>query len=80
MLALTIKDLYKDLKKEIDDGHGDYVIFVTDDEEGNGYHALWYHGETPKTMGDEQRMYCEQLNHDISIVDTGENSKAYYLG
>lgn len=80
MKALTINDLLRMLKKEADKGHGDYTVFVTDDEEANGYHALWYAGETPATMTKEQREYCEQQNCDISLVEKGKKSKAYYLG
>ena len=80
MGALTIKKLRELLDKEISKGHGDYIVFVTDDEEGNGYHALWYNGETPATMEDDTRKYVEEINHDISLVGTGKNSKAYYVG
>lgn len=80
MNALTISRLAKDLEKEIRKGHGDYIVFVTDDEEGNGYHALWYDGETPSTMTDSNREYCEEHNYDISLVEKGKNSKSYYIG
>lgn len=80
MNAITIDGLIKMLKAESDKGHGDYVVFVTDDEEGNGYHALWYEGETPAEMDEEQREYVEELNHDLSLVGPGEDSKAYYVG
>ncbi len=80
MGALTISDLVRLLNKEMAKGHGDYIVFVTDDEEGNGYHALWYAGETPATMTASNRQYCEDNNHDISLVEKGKNSKAYYVG
>lgn len=80
MGALTINDLLRMLKKEADKGHGDYIVFVTDDEEANGYHALWFQGETPETMIEEQRKYCEEQNCDISLVEKGKNSKSYYIG
>ena len=80
MKALTINDLLRMLRKEADKGHGDYIVFVTDDEEANGYHALWYTEETPETMTDEQIKCCEEINHDISLVEKGKKSKAYYVG
>lgn len=80
MKALTVERLMKQLMKEYQKGHGDYIIFVTDDEEANGYHALWYDGETPKTMTPQQRKYCEEQNCDISLVEKGANSKAFYVG
>lgn len=42
MGALKVKDLYKYMKQEVDNGRGDYAILVTDDDEANGYHYLWY--------------------------------------
>ena len=80
MGALTINDLIRMLTKEKNKGHGDYIVFVTDDEEANGYHALWYAGETPYTMTADNRKYCEDSNCDISLVEKGKNSKAYYIG
>lgn len=78
MKALTIERLYKDLQKEIARGHKDYVVFVTDDEEANGYHALWYVGETPKDMCASNRKYCEDNNCDLSVCE--DKSKSYYIG
>lgn len=42
MGALKVKDLYAYMKREIYNGRGDYTILVTDDDEANGYHYLWY--------------------------------------
>ena len=39
---LTIKQLYNECKKQIDAGNGDKVIMLSNDDEGNGYHYLWY--------------------------------------
>lgn len=38
----TVKQLYKECKKQIDAGNGDKVIMLSQDDEGNGYHYLWY--------------------------------------
>lgn len=78
MRALTINDLAKYILKELDKGHGDYTVFVTDDEEGNGYHALWYAGETPDTMSKTTREFYEDNNHDLSVLENKD--KAYYIG
>ena len=80
MKALTIKDLSRLIIRELDRGHGDYIVFVTDDKEGNGYHALWYEGESPETMDIITIKEVERINHDICLVERGKNSKAYYLG
>lgn len=39
---LTIKQLLEECKKEIANGHGDYTIALSNDDEGNGYHYCWY--------------------------------------
>lgn len=39
---VTVKDLLKLCQDEIKKGHGDYSIMLSDDDEGNGYHYLWY--------------------------------------
>ena len=82
MSCLTINMLFKELKRRIEKGEGDYVIFVTDDEEGNGYHALWYNGQTPAEMlkkgNDLDLEYFEEINHDLDVFE--DKSKALYLG
>lgn len=42
MKALTIYDLFNECKKQIAKGNKDKVIMISDDDEGNGYHYLWY--------------------------------------
>lgn len=43
---ITVKELYKFCKAEIAKGNGDKFIVISDDNEGNGYHGLFY-GFTP---------------------------------
>ena len=78
MKALTIKDLLVCLLAEHDKGHDDYTVFVTDDEEANGYHALWFVGQTPKEMDEVNRKYAEDANCDLSVLE--DKNKAYYIG
>lgn len=63
---LTIKQLYKLCKEEIDKGHGDYTIILSDDDEGNGYHYCWY-SFTELSADFEDAMYC--LSEDIAPID-----------
>lgn len=77
MKPITIERLYKQLQQEIKKGHGDYIIFVTDDEEGNGYHALWYDGCVAKEVDD--REYIEELNCDLVCCKENKD-KAFYIG
>ena len=78
MKALTVNDLYNNMLKLKQEGKGSYIVFVTDDEEGNGYHALWYTGASANELG-ENRKYFEELNNDVSLVKNNKD-KAVYLG
>lgn len=39
---ITVKELYKLCKAEIAKGNGNKFIVISDDNEGNGYHGLFY--------------------------------------
>ena len=39
---LTVSDLLKICKNAVNEGLGDKYVFIPQDEEGNGFHALWY--------------------------------------
>lgn len=39
---LTVRDLKRFCEQEIEQGNGNKVIMISDDDEGNGYHYLWY--------------------------------------
>ena len=39
---ITVKQLKNLCEQEIKKGNGDKVIMISDDDEGNGYHYLWY--------------------------------------
>ena len=49
---LTVKELAKLCQEEIKKGHGDYSIMLSDDDEGNGYHYLWYSFITASELDD----------------------------
>lgn len=40
--GITVKELYDDLHQEILAGNGDKTVLISSDDEGNGYHTLWY--------------------------------------
>ncbi len=42
MKQLTINDLFKLCRQEIAKGNGDRRIYTADDDEGNGYHGIYY--------------------------------------
>ena len=42
MKQLTVRDLANQLAEAVRDGYGDKLIVISDDNEGNGYHGLFY--------------------------------------
>lgn len=42
MKPITVKELKEACDEQIKKGNGDKVIMISDDDEGNGYHYLWY--------------------------------------
>lgn len=46
MEQITVNELLKLCEQEIKKGNGDKNIVISDDNEGNGYHGLFY-GFTP---------------------------------
>ena len=42
MKPITVNQLKKYCEEEIKNGNGNNAIMISDDDEGNGYHYLWY--------------------------------------
>lgn len=42
MKWFTVKELYKACKEQISKWNGNKVVYITDDDEGNGYHCIRY--------------------------------------
>lgn len=42
MKQVTVNDLYRYCENEIRNGHGDKNIVISDDNEGNGFHGLFF--------------------------------------
>ncbi|MBQ6935106.1 MAG: hypothetical protein IJN49_01030 [Clostridia bacterium] len=42
MKQITVKELYKLCKEQIDEGKGNRMIVISDDNEGNGFHGMFY--------------------------------------
>ena len=62
---ITVKELRDRLDKYVRAGHGDRQIVISDDNEGNGFHGLFYDLSFPqKTMPKEQKEYYKSLIHD----------------
>lgn len=67
---LTVKQLYKECKKLIDAGKGDKIIMISRDDEGNGYHYLWYSFTPAEDILDDPYGYMESdFDKNIAEMD-----------
>lgn len=76
--AVTVNQLLKNLQQLKAKGYGDAQIFITDDEECNGYHGMWYVGEAAGEMSASRRRDCEELNRDLDCLE--DKKMAVYMG
>lgn len=67
MNMITVEDLYYDCKRQIEKGNGKKIVLVTDDEEANGYHALFYHFNDNKE--NIQSLYDDRMFRDCKPED-----------
>jgi hypothetical protein len=78
MGPITVNQLLRNLTELKAKGYGNAPIFVADDEECNGYHALWYIGETAGEMPADRKADCEELNCDLCVLK--DRKMAVYMG
>ena len=71
----TINDLYEWSKKQVDKGNGNLKVQLSNDEEGNGYHGLYYGLEPLKEMETENRECIIDEMEDVN----GKNWKEYAI-
>ncbi len=50
MKPITVKELMMLCSKQVQAGNGNKVIMISNDDEGNGYHYLWYSFQTVEEM------------------------------
>lgn len=43
MGGVTVKQLLELCKQQVAKGNGDKIIMLSNDDEGNGYHEMFYH-------------------------------------
>lgn len=65
---LTVRDLLKLCQEEIKKGHGEYSIMISDDDEGNGYHYLWFAFIEAKDLEGSYEL-INSLDEDIAPMD-----------
>ena len=52
MRQIKLKDLYQACKEQMEKGNGEKSLILSDDNEGNGYHGMFFTLTviTPKTL------------------------------
>ena len=70
MEVLTVKDLFNQCKAQIAKGNGDKKIMISQDDEGNGYHYLFYGMISGEEMREDD-MFMMSVDEDyVPIEDT----------
>lgn len=64
MKPITVKELHKLCEVEIAKGNENKVIMLSQDDEGNGYHYLWYAFCEAKEVINEN-----EISKDIASLD-----------
>lgn len=67
---MTVKDLLELCKYEIQKGNGNKHIIISDDNEGNGYHGLFY-GFTPCTEEFQNDIYDSNFESEEDAIILG---------
>ena len=70
MAQMTIERLYELCKMQVQAGNGKKKIVISDDNEGNGYHGLFY-GFTPVTEEFKDDIYDSQSESPDETVILG---------
>ena len=76
MEQITVKDLYRDLAILMKQGRGDDYIVVADDEEGNGYHGIFFSvTDNPKDIRE-----CIEFSNGLYGSVTDDPNKIIIIG
>lgn len=63
--GITVKQLLAMCKEQLNKGNGDKYILISDDDEGNGFHTLFYGMDDSREVK-EMALMCE---HDYHTLD-----------
>lgn len=69
-MQLTVETLFELCKDEIKRGNGNKKIVISDDNEGNGYHGMFY-GFTPAWDGLDDEVYDSQETDFKNLIVLG---------
>lgn len=76
MEQIKVKDLYRDLAILMKEGRGDNYIVVADDEEGNGYHGIFFSvTDDPKDVRE-----CIEFSNGLYGSVTNDPNKIVIIG
>lgn len=64
MKPITVKELHELCEEQIAKGNENKVIMISQDDEGNGYHYLWYSFSEAKDVVNE-----DEISKDIASLD-----------
>lgn len=70
MEQITVKELLEICKQAVRAGHGEKHIVISDDNEGNGYHGLFY-GFTPLTEDFNDLIYDSRTSSPCDTIILG---------
>ena len=62
---MTVKKLFELCKEEIKKGNGDKFIVVADDNEGNGYHGMFYGFSNAMQVELDLRVFGDSIENQI---------------
>lgn len=72
MSGITVKTLYELTKKQIKNGNGDKTVLISRDDEGNGFHTLFYGFDDELSTISEFHSYglieCEEALENIVLL------------
>ena len=68
MKPMTVIQLLKLCQEEVKNGNGDYSIMISNDDEGNGYHYLWYSFTKAKDLLEDDETSILDYNIDQTIA------------
>ncbi len=71
---LTVEDLFEMCKHEIQKGNGNKHIVISDDNEGNGYHGMFY-GFTPCIKEFKDYIYDSNFSSEKDTIILGNRRK-----
>ena len=65
MAEITVKELLQLCQEEVDNGNGDKYIVVADDNEGNGYHGMFYGFSSAQELDEQSKIFGGSIEDDI---------------